>query len=144
MARVAQRVRDPQVAEALQSALERGWFAPSKACRVVRALGGHSQADFAAHLGVSVKVIKALESGRGNPRYASLEKIAGAMGLSVAFVKPSVSVDLLDPAERAKEARRRRLADAQALASGDVSEGDLHRRNALRVDDVEFELPELA
>ena len=144
MARVAHKVRDPELVQALHRALEQGSFAPSKACRVVRALQGHSQADFAAHLGVSVKVIKALESGRGNPRFDSLEKIAGAMGLCVAFVKPSVSVDFLDPAERAREERRRRIADAHELASGQVSESELHRRNALRVDDVHFELPELA
>ena len=144
MARVARKIRDPDLAEALHSALERGSFAPSKACRVLRVLRGQSQADFAAHLGVSLKVIKALESGRGNPRFDSLEKIAGAMGLCVAFVKPSVSVDLLDPAERAREERRRRIADAHALASGQISESELHRRNALRVDEVHFELPELA
>ena len=144
MPRVAQRIRDPEIAKALQSALERGSFAPSKACRVVRALQGHSQDDFASRLGVNVKVIKALESGKGNPRFDSLEKIAAGMGLCVAFVKPSVTVDLFDPAERAREERRRRIADAQALAIGQASERELHQRNALRVDNVDFDLPELA
>jgi DNA-binding XRE family transcriptional regulator len=144
MPRVASLIRDPEVAKALQGALDRGSFAPSQACRVVRALRGHSQVDFAAHLDVSVKVIKALESGRGNLRFDSLEKIAAAAGLCVAFVKPSMAVHLMNPAKRLEEERRRRIADAQALAAGEVSEGVLHRRNALRVDEVDFELPEIA
>jgi DNA-binding phage protein len=32
-------------------------------------------------------VIKALESGKGNPGFASIEKIAEAFGLAVVFVK---------------------------------------------------------
>jgi transcriptional regulator with XRE-family HTH domain len=144
MPRVADRIENVEIVKALVAALEQGCFAPAKACRVMRALRGQSQADFAARLGVSVKVVKALESGRGNLRFDSLQKIAAAAGLRVAFVKPSVAVDLLNPAQRLEQERRRRIADAEALAAGEVSERDLHKRNALRADDVDFDLPELA
>ena len=137
------KVRDPEHAEALRAALERGAFGPADASRVLRSLEGCSQEAFAARLGVNVKVIKALESGRGNPRYESLEKIAAAFGLRVAFVRPATVVELLDPEVRADEERRHRQADAEALASGRVSAQALHDRNALDVDDVDFQLPSL-
>lgn len=143
MARKPVKVRDLDLAEALRAALDRGAFAPAEASRVIRALEGYSQEAFAAHLGVNVKVIKALESGSGNPRYDSLEKIAQAFGLRVAFVQPAAAVGLLDPDARADDERRRRLADVEALASGKVSLRALHERNALEVDDVTFELPSL-
>lgn len=144
MARKPVKVRDPDLAEALRTALERGAFAPAEASRVIRALEGYSQEAFAAHLGLNVKVIKALESSNGNPRYDSLEKIAQAFGLRVAFVRPAVAVELLDPDARAEDERRRRLEDVEALASGKISARALHERNALEVDDVTFELPSLS
>lgn len=144
MAKRPAKIRDPDLAGALRAALERGAFAPAEASRVIRALEGYSQEAFAARLGVNVKVIKALESGSGNPRYDSLQKIAEAFGLRVAFVQPAAAVELLDPDARADDERRRRLADVEALASGKVSVRALHERNALEVDDVSFELPSLA
>lgn len=144
MARVASSVQDPKLAAALQRALEDGSLSLPKACRVARALQGCSQDDFAARLGVSLKVIRAVESGRGNPRYHSLEKIAAAAGLRVTFMRPKLSVELMDPEARVLDERRRRIASARALAAGEISEREIHERSALRVDDVVFELPELA
>jgi transcriptional regulator with XRE-family HTH domain len=131
------------IAEALRLALEKGFLAPAEACKVLRSLEGCSQKDFAARLGINVKVIRALESGSGSPRYDSLGKIAEPFGLRVAFVKPSVDVEIMDPDERAAEKHRRREADADALASGRMSPRELLQRNELRVGDVSFELPEL-
>jgi transcriptional regulator with XRE-family HTH domain len=101
MARRVVRVRDADLADALRAALANGAFVPADASRVIRALEGLSQDAFAARLGINAKVIKALESGRGNPRYDSLAKIADAAGLRVAFVKASGVVELLDPDVRA-------------------------------------------
>jgi transcriptional regulator with XRE-family HTH domain len=92
---------------------------------------------------MNVKVIKALESDSGNPHYDSLAKMAAAFGLRVAFVKSGTAVELLNPDARATQERHRRQSDAQALASGRVSAHELHERNALRVDDVHYELPNL-
>jgi transcriptional regulator with XRE-family HTH domain len=137
-------VRDLGLAMALRSALERGSLAPAEASRVIRALSGRSQQELAEQLGMSVKVIRSIESGKGNPSYDSLSKIASAADLRVAFVSHSRSVELMDPRVRAEEERLRRQADAKALASGRVSERELHERNALRVDELSFELRSLA
>jgi hypothetical protein len=64
--------------------------------------------------------------------------------LRVAFVKASGVVDLLDPDVRAADERRRRLADSDALQAEKISARDLHERNALKVDEVAFDLPSLA
>src|ERR1700735_1505958 len=71
----------------LKAALEAGAFRPGAGCRLLGQLHGLSQADLAAMLGVNLKVIKAVESGNGNPGFASIEKIAEAFGLAVGFVK---------------------------------------------------------
>lgn len=144
MARKPNKVRDPDLAAVLRCALERGSFAPAEACRVIRALEGCSQQEFAEQLGMSVKVIKAIESGNGNPSYDSLAKIAAAADLCVAFISHGRVVELMDRRARAEEERLSRQADAQALASGQVSERELHKRNALRVDELSFELRSLA
>lgn len=144
MARRPQRVRDPDLAAALRSALERGSFAPAEASRIIRALDGRSQQEFAERLGMSVKVIRAIESGNGNPSYDSLSKIAAAADLRVVFASHSRSVEVMDPSARAEEEHLRRQAEAKALASGQVSAGELHKRNALRVDELSFELRNLA
>ena len=143
MARRARRVRDANLADALRTALDNGAFALADASRAIRALEGLSRDAFAARLGINAKVIKALESGGGNPRYDSLAKIADAAGLRVAFVKASGVVELLDPDARAADKRRRRLADSEALQAGEVSARALHERNALAVDEIAFELPRL-
>jgi transcriptional regulator with XRE-family HTH domain len=144
MARKPKSVRDPDLAAALRSGLERGFFAPAQASRVIRALDGRSQQEFAEQLGMSVKVIKAIESGNGNPSYDALTRIAGAAGLRVAFVSESRPVELMDPHARADEERLRRRADAEAIASGRVSAHEMHKRNALRIDELSFELRGLA
>ena len=81
------RATDPKRREDLQVALEAGAFRVGAGCRLLRQLHELSQADLAAMLGVNLKVIKALESGNGNPGFASIEKIAEAFGLAVVFVK---------------------------------------------------------
>lgn len=57
--------------------------------------------------------------------------------------KASGMVELLDPDARAADKRRRRLADSEALQAGKVSARALHERNALKVDEIAFELPRL-
>lgn len=140
MPKKAAKIQDPELADTLRAALAEGAFAPADASRVIRGLDGLSQQAFAAHLGIDEKVIKAIESGGGNPRYESLAKIADAAGLRVAFVK-APAIELLNPDARAAAKRQRRLADSAAIQAGEISARDLHERNALRVDDIAFELP---
>ena len=86
---------DPKRREDLKAALHAGAFRPGAACRLLRQLHGLSQADLAAMLGVNLKVIKALESGKGNPGFASIEKIAQAFGLAVVFVKKDTVAEIV-------------------------------------------------
>jgi hypothetical protein len=79
----------------------------------------------------------------GNPSFASLVKIASMAKLRVGFVNSS-SIDLMDPKARSNEERQNRLEEAKALASGKISRKELHKRNALRVDELSFELPSFA
>lgn len=143
MARRARSVKDPDLAAVLRASLEKGEFELAPALRVIRALAGYSQQELAERVDLDVKVIKAIESGDGNPNFASLEKIAALVNLRVGFVGSS-SIDLLDPRARSNEERQSRIEDAMALASGHVSRRELHDRNALRVDELSFELPSFA
>ena len=143
MAKRAKRIRNPELAGVLRSALGRGELKLAQAIRVMRALEGSSQQQLAERAGIDVKVIKAIEAGRGNPNFASLDKIAAVANLRVAFVDHS-SIELMEPRARADEERQSRYEDAKALASGQVSERKLHERNALRVDELSFDLPSFA
>jgi transcriptional regulator with XRE-family HTH domain len=108
---------------------------------LLRQLHGLSQADLAAMLGVNLKVIKALESGNGNPGFASIEKIAEAFGLAVVFVKKDTVAEILDGEARAREKARSREADVEALAAGKLSEQQLNAKNALKIGHVGFKIP---
>jgi transcriptional regulator with XRE-family HTH domain len=124
---------DPKRREDLKAALEAGAFRVGAGCRLLRQLHGLSQADLAAMLGVNIKVIKALESGGGNPGLASVEKVAEAFGLTVVFVRKDTVAEILDGEARAQEKARTRQADAEALGAGKLSEQQLNARNALKI-----------
>ncbi len=109
---------DPKRREDLKAALDAGAFRLGAGCRLLRRIHGLSQADLAAMLGVNLKVIKALESGKGNPGLASIDKIAEAFGLAVVFVKKDTVAEILDGKARTREKARSREADAVALAAG--------------------------
>lgn len=143
MAKRVKKVANEEIRRGLVSALERGSFALPDACRAIRALEGLSQAELAGHLGLDVKVIKALESGQGNPRLSSLERLAEAFGLKVALVKPRVEVGLLDPAQRAAEEHAYRVADAEAVESGYTSVRERDAENAMVIGPSSYDLPEL-
>ena len=65
--------------ELLREAISMGMSLPD-ACKAARAIEGLSQQAFAELVGLSPKVIKDLERGKGTPRLDSLEKIAEAGG----------------------------------------------------------------
>ena len=48
-----------------------------------RALLGLTQQDLADYTGLSVRFIKSVEAGKGNPSIGSLEKIAQVLGLEI-------------------------------------------------------------
>lgn len=48
-----------------------------------RVLLGLTQQDFADYTGLSLRFIKSVETGKGNPSIGSLEKIAQILGLEI-------------------------------------------------------------
>lgn len=57
------------------------------AVKHMRAISGLTQQEFADHRGVSVKVIKEIERGVGNPTVNTLNQIASIFGLEVSFIR---------------------------------------------------------
>jgi DNA-binding XRE family transcriptional regulator len=57
-----------------------------EAMKAMREMTGLTQAEFAAHRGVSRRVIQDIERGTGNPTVDSLNSVAKLFGLQVGFV----------------------------------------------------------
>lgn len=72
---------------ALYDAIGRGEVTLKDAVKRMRALSGLTQAEFAAHRGVSIKVIKEIERGIANPTVNTLNQIGAVFGLEVSFVR---------------------------------------------------------
>ncbi|MDZ5631971.1 helix-turn-helix transcriptional regulator [Janthinobacterium sp. GMG1] len=71
----------------LYDAIARGEVTLQHAVKEMRAISRLTQAQFAEHRGVSLKTIKEIESGKGNPTIQSLNRIGQFFGLEVAFVR---------------------------------------------------------
>jgi transcriptional regulator with XRE-family HTH domain len=126
----------------LPSLLAEGRMALPDACRAIRSLQDVSQDEFAKRIGVNRKVIKLLESGKGNPRHESLERIARSAGLRIAFVADRPVVGLMNSRKRLSEENAQRDADAKALKQG-MPQKTMYQRNAMRLGDVKLKLPKI-
>lgn len=71
----------------LYNAIEAGEVTLQQALKEMRALSRMTQEEFARHRGVSTKVIKEIEGGKGNPTVQTLNRIGEFFGLEVAFVR---------------------------------------------------------
>lgn len=90
MARTKKSVSREQLRErrnALYEAITAGEVTLQHAVREMRALARMTQEEFAVHRGVSTKVIKEIEGGKGNPTVQTLNRIGEFFGLQVAFVR---------------------------------------------------------
>ncbi|CAM2139616.1 MULTISPECIES: helix-turn-helix domain-containing protein [Paraburkholderia] len=67
--------------------IERGELSIADAMKAMRKMTGLTQAEFAAHRGVSRRVIQDIERGTGNPTVESLNSIGKLFGLQVGFVR---------------------------------------------------------
>lgn len=76
-----------QLRTELYAAIERGELSLQQAVTQMRQISRMTQADFAAQRGVSIKVIKEIEAGNGNPTVQTLNRIGQIFGLEVAFVR---------------------------------------------------------
>jgi len=88
MPRRIRPTRDEQNAlrRAFYERIERGDLTIADAIKAMREMTGLTQAEFAAHRGVSRRVIQDIERGTGNPTVESLNTIAKLFGLQVGFV----------------------------------------------------------
>jgi DNA-binding XRE family transcriptional regulator len=71
----------------LYDAIARGEVTLQHAVKEMRTISRLTQAQFAEHRGVSLKTIKEIESGKGNPTIQTLNRIGQFFGLEVAFVR---------------------------------------------------------
>ncbi|CAG4902007.1 hypothetical protein R69919_02903 [Paraburkholderia gardini] len=80
--------RDEQNAlrRAFYERIGRGDMSIPEAMKAMRQMTGLTQAEFAAHRGVSRRVIQDIERGTGNPTVDSLNSVARLFGLQVGFV----------------------------------------------------------
>lgn len=80
--------RDEQNAlrRAFYERVSRGDMSIPETLRAMREMTGMTQAEFAAHRGVSRRVIQDVERGTGNPTVDSLNSVAKLFGLQVGFV----------------------------------------------------------
>ena len=129
--------------EQVRSLLQEGRLSLPDACRAIRAMHGLSQDEFAKRIGVNRKVVKDLERGCGNPGRASLDRIASAAGLRLAFAPLRSAVAVMDPRQRLAEKQARRGADADALRLGVSEPQELYQRNALGLDGMKLRLPRI-
>jgi DNA-binding XRE family transcriptional regulator len=88
MPRKTRPTRDEQNAmrRAFYDKIGRGEMTIGEAMKAMREMTGLTQAEFAAHRGVSRRVIQDIERGTGNPTVESLNSIAKLFGLQVGFV----------------------------------------------------------
>lgn len=75
-----------QARRELYEALAEGKLTIPEAVRRMRVITGLTQAEFARRVaGISPGALAQIESGRGNPTLATLEKIGKAFGLTLGF-----------------------------------------------------------
>jgi len=88
MPRRTRPTRDEQNALrlAFYERIGRGDMTIAEAMKAMRKMTGLTQAEFAAHRGVSRRVIQDIERGTGNPTVDSLNSVAKLFGLKVGFV----------------------------------------------------------
>jgi DNA-binding XRE family transcriptional regulator len=72
---------------AFYESIHRGEMTIPEAAKAMRKLMGLTQAEFAAHRGVSRRVIQDIERGTDNPTVDSLNSIGKLFGLQVGFVQ---------------------------------------------------------
>jgi DNA-binding XRE family transcriptional regulator len=65
--------------------IEAGKLSLQDAVKKMRAITGLTQPEFAKHRGVSLRVIRELEKGGGNPTVGTINQIAGIFSLEVAL-----------------------------------------------------------
>jgi DNA-binding XRE family transcriptional regulator len=85
--RDAQRAAARALRETLNQAIAQQTWSVGQAVKQMRRLSGLTQAEFATHRGISLGTLKQIESGAGQPRIDTLNKIGAIFGLEVGFIR---------------------------------------------------------
>ena len=141
MANKRLKIGDPDVRQAVALALREGAMSISDACKATRAMQALSQEAFASSIGLSIKVIKEIESGIANPRLSSLQRLAEAADLKVVFSAPSAVVRLGDLNDRVSEKKSSREIDFDLVAGGFSSSEKVRAMNSLGIGRFSYDLP---
>ncbi|MEE9597746.1 MAG: helix-turn-helix domain-containing protein, partial [Acidiferrobacterales bacterium] len=143
MARKRLKISDSDVREAMTFALQKGAMSIGDACKAIRAMKGLSQEAFASSIGLSLKVIKEIESGIANPKLSSLQRLAEAADLKVVFAAPSGVVRLGDLNDRVSEKKSSRERDFDMVSGGFSSSEKVNAVNSLGIGSFSYDLPEI-
>lgn len=68
-------------------AVQKGELSFTAGVKAIRKLSKLTQPEFAKHRGISLGVLRKIESGEANPQVETLNKIGEIFGLEVGFVK---------------------------------------------------------
>lgn len=79
-----------KVKEEITEKLASGTITLGEGLRLMRLAAGMTQAQYAEMTGVDLRILAAVEKGKGNPRLDTLQKLGSPYGLMVSFVKPQV------------------------------------------------------
>jgi transcriptional regulator with XRE-family HTH domain len=127
--------RDKEIVRALRDELtlsvDKGELNVQAAVKLMRKISGLTQKEFALHRGVSLKVIKDIERGEGNPTVSTLNRIGAIFGLEVSYVRSANvkriqdkhGIDIADLAKHSDISGSRmtvdRMTDLEALKTVD-------------------------
>ena len=79
--------RDLAQRDAFYEQVLAGRLTLGQAVAAMRRLSKLTQPEFASHRGLSVQSLRQIESDKGNPTIATLNKISAIFGLEVGFVR---------------------------------------------------------
>ena len=75
-----------QLREQFFSDIRAGKLSIPDAIKTMRRISRLTQPEFAKHRGISLGALKQLETGKGNPKIETLQKLGEIFGLEVGFV----------------------------------------------------------
>lgn len=143
MRRRVRKIQDPELSATLRSGLEQGSYSVVDAIRVMRVLEGMSLEALAKRSGVTKNVIKAIDAGIGNPKIATLEKIAASFDLRVAFVGNDGLLQLFDAQAWSADRQKRCYARSVARIAGPMHKSGHERGKSVGRFDLGYALQRL-
>lgn len=92
--------RDAELRRTLFEGVMKNQLSLGEAVKLMQKVSRLTQAEFAAHRGVSTRVLKEIMAGSANPTVETLNKIASIFGLEVGFVAKRPALEPSRPSRR--------------------------------------------